>query len=108
MSSPYICLSDSRRNAPPILSNLTDQNKLTYTSQPDADLGDIVLDANENQLLLFGDDGTYTITCTQFPQEHFTVVVLDSGVDSGQGTNACLAQDVLRRVHPLQNVLHQT
>lgn len=62
-----------------VLSNLTDQNKMTYTSKPDADLGNIVLDANENQILIFGDDGTYTITCAQFPQERFTVVVLDSG-----------------------------
>lgn len=62
-----------------ILSNLTDQNKMTYTSKPDADLGNIVLDANENQLLLFSDDGTYTITCAQFPQKSFKIVVLDSG-----------------------------
>jgi uncharacterized cupredoxin-like copper-binding protein len=59
------------------LSNLADAN-LTFTSKPDADLGDITLDRNEHQLLLFSDDGTYVISCKQFPKEKFTVVVQDS------------------------------
>jgi len=60
------------------LSNLADSD-LTFTSQPDAGLGNITLDRNEHQALLFGNNGTYTISCKQFPNEKFTVVVQDSG-----------------------------
>lgn len=60
------------------LSNLADSN-LTFVSTPDANLGGITLDRNEHQLLLFSDNGTYTISCKQFPNEKFTVVVQDSG-----------------------------
>jgi plastocyanin len=63
-----------------ILSNLADAN-LTFESHPDANLGNITLDRNEHQLLFFGDNGTYTISCQQFPKETFTVVVQDSGDD---------------------------
>jgi uncharacterized cupredoxin-like copper-binding protein/plastocyanin len=62
------------------LSNLADAN-LTFESHPDANLGDIALDRNEHQLLFFSDNGTYTISCQQFPNETFTVVVQDSGDD---------------------------
>lgn len=59
------------------LSNLSDYD-LTFSSAPDADLGDIAIDKNEHQLLFFADDGTYVITCKQFAQEHVTIVVQDS------------------------------
>ena len=59
------------------LSNLADNN-LTFVSKPDADLGDITLDRNEHQLLQFADNGTYTISCKEFPDQHFTVVVQNS------------------------------
>lgn len=63
------------------LSNLADYD-LTFNSTPDANLGNITLDRNEHQDLLFADNGTYTIACKQFPNEQFTVVVQDSGGDS--------------------------
>ena len=63
------------------LSNLADYD-LTFESNPDANLGDITLDRNEHQLLFFGDNGTYTILCKQFPNEKLTVVVQDSGDDN--------------------------
>lgn len=59
------------------LSNLSDQD-LTFTIKPDADLGDIKLDKNEHQLLLFSDDGTYSLSCVQYPGEHVTIVVNDN------------------------------
>ena len=60
------------------LSNLADSN-LTFVSTPDANLGNITLDRNEHQLLLFNDNGTYTISCKEFPNEKFTEVVQDNG-----------------------------
>ncbi len=60
------------------LSNLADAN-LTFVSHPDANLGNITLDRNEHQPLLFGKSGTYTISCVQYPNEDFTVVVQKSG-----------------------------
>jgi uncharacterized cupredoxin-like copper-binding protein len=60
------------------LSNLSDNN-LTFISTPDANLGNITLDRNEHQLLLFANPGTYTISCVQFPKEHFTVTVQKNG-----------------------------
>ncbi len=56
------------------LSNLADFN-LTFTSQPDANLGNVQLDRNEHQLLLFSKSGTYTISCKEFPNQHITVIV---------------------------------
>ncbi|QBD79486.1 hypothetical protein EPA93_27305 [Ktedonosporobacter rubrisoli] len=56
------------------LSNLADYN-LTFTSKPDADLGDVQLDRNEHQLLLFKKSGTYTISCKEFPTQQITVIV---------------------------------
>ena len=64
------------------LSNLSDQD-LNFTSKPDADLGNVKIDKNENQLLLFSNDGTYVIACTQFPNEHVTIVVKN---DDNAGT----------------------
>ncbi|HXX78879.1 MAG TPA: hypothetical protein VEI53_10325 [Ktedonobacteraceae bacterium] len=58
-----------------ILSNISDASALTFTSQPDANLGNPKLDTNEHQFLLFEDSGTYTISCVQFPKVQFTVVV---------------------------------
>jgi plastocyanin len=60
------------------LSNLSDRS-LTFTSTPDAQLGDIQLDRNEHQLLNFRDSGTYVISCKEFPTQSFTVVVQGSG-----------------------------
>jgi uncharacterized cupredoxin-like copper-binding protein len=60
-----------------ILSNLTSLSDLKFASQPDAGLGNPELDANEHQFLLFADDGTYTISCVNFPAIQFTVHVLD-------------------------------
>jgi plastocyanin len=60
------------------LSNLSDQD-LTFTSQPDAGLGNVKIDKNEHQTLFFANNGTYVITCTQFPNEHVTIVVKDNG-----------------------------
>jgi plastocyanin len=59
------------------LSNLADYD-LTFTSQPDTGLGNIILDSNEHQTLLFSDNGTYTRSCKQFPNEKFTVIVQGS------------------------------
>lgn len=58
-----------------ILSNLSDASALTFTSQPGANLGNLKLDANEHQFLLFEDGGTYTISCVQFPDVKFVVVL---------------------------------
>ncbi len=60
------------------LSNLSDNN-LTFISTPNANLGNIALDRNEHQLLLFANPGTYAISCVQFPKEHFTVTVQKNG-----------------------------
>jgi hypothetical protein len=62
-----------------ILSNISDASALTFTSQPDANLGNPKLDTNEHQFLLFENAGTYTISCVQFPDVKFTVIVQDSG-----------------------------
>ncbi|GHO98588.1 hypothetical protein KSF_086360 [Reticulibacter mediterranei] len=62
------------------LSNLADYD-LTFTAKPDADLGNIQLDRNEHQLLQFHDNGTYTISCKEFPTQQFTVVVQNGGGD---------------------------
>lgn len=67
------------------LSNLADFN-LTFTSKPDADLGNIALDRNEHQLLQFSEEGTYTISCQQFPTMKVTVVVQDND-DDGDNNN---------------------
>lgn len=56
------------------LSNLSDAD-LTFSSKPDAQLGHIVIDKNEHQLLFFADSGTYVISCDQYPHETFTIVV---------------------------------
>ncbi len=63
------------------LSNLSDQD-LTFVSNPDADLGSVKIDKNEHQDLLFTDNGTYTISCVQFPDEKFTITVQDTGGDN--------------------------
>jgi len=62
------------------LSNLADYD-LTFTSKPDADLGNIQLDRNEHQLLQFHENGTYTLACKEFPTQQFTVIVQDGGGD---------------------------
>jgi len=56
------------------LSNLSDQD-LTFTSKPDAHLSSIKISKNEHEQLRFTDKGTYTISCTQFPNEKFVVTV---------------------------------
>jgi uncharacterized cupredoxin-like copper-binding protein/plastocyanin len=58
-----------------ILSNISDASALTFTSQPDIQLGHPQLDTNEHQLLFFDKKGIYTISCMQFPAATFTVVV---------------------------------
>ncbi len=60
------------------LSNLSDYD-LTFISTPDAGLGNIKIDKNEHQDLTFKDNGTYTISCPQFPNEKFTITVQDAG-----------------------------
>ncbi len=56
------------------LSNLTDLN-LTFTSIPDADMGIVVVLKNQYRDLKFTTSGTYTISCAQFPDKKFTIVV---------------------------------
>ena len=63
------------------LSNLADYD-LTFTSTPDANLGNITLDRNEHQDLPFAESGTYVISCKQFPNQKFTVTVQNSGGDN--------------------------
>ena len=64
------------------LSNLSDRD-LTFTSSPDIDMGSIKINKNEHQLLFFAEEGTYDISCTEFPDEHVMVTVQDSGDDDG-------------------------
>lgn len=64
-----------------VLSNLSDED-LTFKSNPDANLGDIKITKNEHQDLRFTDNGTYTISCVQFPDEKFTITVQDTGGDN--------------------------
>jgi plastocyanin len=69
------------------LSNLTDQ-ELTITSKPDAGLGNIQIGKNQQQELRFTDEGTYTISCMQFPNEKFTITVrATDGSSKGGGGN---------------------
>jgi len=56
------------------LSNLSDID-LSFVSHPDASLGTIKLSKNQHQDLLFKDSGTYTISCEQFQNQQFTVIV---------------------------------
>jgi plastocyanin len=63
------------------LSNLADYD-LTFSSQPDAGVGDILLHRNEHQQIFFKQGGTYTISCKQFPNQHFTVTVQGSAGDN--------------------------
>lgn len=64
-----------KENQSIILSNVSDATGLTFVSKPDADLGNPKLDVNEHQFFSFGEEGTYTISCVQFPEAKFTVVV---------------------------------
>lgn len=56
------------------LSNLIDGD-FTFISTPDAGLGNIKIDHYEDRDLLFTTEGTYTISCVQFPNKKFTVTV---------------------------------
>jgi plastocyanin len=58
------------------LSNLSDQD-LSFVTKPDAGLGNIQIEKNEHEELRFSNKQTYTISCTQFPSEKFTVIVQD-------------------------------
>jgi plastocyanin len=66
------------------LSNLSDED-LTFKSNPDANLGDIKITKNEHQELRFTDNGTYTISCVQFPDKKFTITVQDTGGGNNGG-----------------------
>jgi hypothetical protein len=56
------------------LNNAIDQN-LTFISTPDAGLGEVSIFKNWDQDLKFTAEGTYTISCVQFPNQKFTVTV---------------------------------
>ena len=56
------------------LSNLIDHD-FTFVSTPDAGLGTIQIYHYEDKNLLFATEGTYTISCEQFPDKKFTVTV---------------------------------
>ncbi|HEX3640855.1 MAG TPA: hypothetical protein VHV10_06160 [Ktedonobacteraceae bacterium] len=57
-----------------IISNLSDQD-ITIISTPDAGLGNIQIAKNQHQELRFIDEGTYTLSCVQFPNQKFVVTV---------------------------------
>ncbi len=56
------------------LSNLVDQD-LTFLSTPDAGLGNVQVVRNRYVDLKLTTSGVYTISCVQFPNKKFTVVV---------------------------------
>gem|GEM_PF-2228133 len=56
------------------LSNLADLD-LTFISTPNTGWGNVQVLRNQYEDLTFTTDGTYTISCVQFPDKKFTVVV---------------------------------
>jgi uncharacterized cupredoxin-like copper-binding protein len=57
-------------------SNLTDQD-LTFTALPALAQGNIQIDKNEAQSVTFGDNGTFTLSCLQFPNQKVVITVND-------------------------------